>query len=151
MYSRARTTGGPRDLEKADKLVQACINIIEYVDPAIFWIENPDSGLLKTRQCLQGWPYVRVDYCMYSCCPYRKRTRLWTNVQNYTPRMCDRSHCISGRHPATAQRGYRKDDRRSGDQTFSRDQLHRLPKELCEEIFSICHNLINYRNGIETC
>ena len=30
MYSRARTTGGPRNYEKADRLVQACRDIIEY-------------------------------------------------------------------------------------------------------------------------
>ena len=138
-YSRAKTTGPPRDFEKADKLVQACRDIIEYNGSGIFWIENPDSGELKRRPCIDGLPYVRVDYCMYGA-PYRKRTRLWTNVQNYTPRMCDMSHCVDGRHPATAQRGYRKDDRRSGDQTFTRDQLHRLPKELCEEIFAICQS-----------
>ena len=28
-YSRARTTGGPRDYEKADRLVKACRDIIE--------------------------------------------------------------------------------------------------------------------------
>ena len=33
MYSRARTTGGPRDFEKADRLVQACRDIIEYLQP----------------------------------------------------------------------------------------------------------------------
>ena len=37
MYSRARATGGPRDFEKADRLVQACIDIIEYFDPAIWF------------------------------------------------------------------------------------------------------------------
>ena len=140
MYSRARTTGGPRDFEKADRLVQSCIDIIGYVDPAIYLLENHDSGLLKTRPCVEGLPYVRVDYCMYGA-PYRKRTRLWTNVQNYTPRMCDRSHLVDGkRHKATAQRGCKTSDRRQGDQTFTRDQLHRLPKELCEEIFAICQS-----------
>ena len=140
MYSRARTTGGPRDYEKADRLVQACIDIIEYFDPAIWFLENPDSGELKRRPCIQCLPnYARVDYCMYGT-PYRKRTRLWTNVTDWTPKLCDRSHCINGRHPATAQRGYRKDDRRCCDQTFTRDQLHRLPKELCEEIFAICQS-----------
>ena len=135
-YSRAKTTGPPRDFEKADRLVQACRSIIEYFCPVIWFLENPDSGLLKTRPCVEGLPYVRVDYCMYSNCPYRKRTRLWTNCTNWTPKICDRSHCINGRHPASAQRGYRKGDRRYGDQTFSRDQLHRLPRALCDEIFS---------------
>ena len=139
MYSRARTTGGPRNFESSDRLVQACRDIIDYLQPNCWFIENPDSGLLKTRPCIEGLPYVRVEYCMYGC-PYRKRTRLWTNCTHWTPKMCDRSHCINGKHIATAQRGYKKSDPRSGDQVFTRDELHRLPKELCEELFSVCHS-----------
>ena len=45
-YNRAKTTGPPRDFEKADRLVQACREIINYFYPVIWWIENPDSGLL---------------------------------------------------------------------------------------------------------
>ena len=104
-YSIARTTAKtPRDFEKADRLVQACRDIIEYFCPKIWFIENPDTGYLKTRPCVQGLPHVRVDYCMYSNCPYRKRTRLWTNCTDWIPTMCDWSHCINGRHIATAQR-----------------------------------------------
>ena len=37
-YARAKTTGPPRDLEKADKLVQACLDISVYLQPAYwFW------------------------------------------------------------------------------------------------------------------
>ena len=144
-YSRAKTTGPPRDFEKADRLVQACREIVNYFYPVIWWIENPDSGLLKTRPCVEGLPYIRVDYCMYGA-PYRKRTRLWTNCIDWTPKMCDRSHCINGRHAASAQRGYSKGDRRFGDQTFTRDQLHRLPRALCDEIFSESARLLAQSN-----
>ena len=137
-YSRARTRGGPRDFEKADCLVQACRNIIEYLQPNYWFLENPDSGDLKTRPCISGLPYKRVDYCMYGT-PYRKRTRIWTNCTDWTPKLCDRSHCINGKHIATAQRGSSKSD----DKTFTRDDLHRLPKELCEELFSVCCISIN--------
>ena len=139
MYSRARTTGGPRNFESSDKLVQACRDIIEYLRPRCWFMENPDSGYLKTRPCVKGLPYVRVDYCMYQDpVLYRKRTRLWTNCTDWYPKMCDKSHLIDGKHPATAQRGYRKDDRRSGERTFARDELHRLPRALCDEIFREC-------------
>lgn len=143
MYSMARTTAKtPRDFESSDNLVQACRDIIAYLQPRCWFIENPDSGYLKTRPCVEGLPYVRVDYCMYGC-PYRKRTRLWTNVTGWTPKMCDRSHLVGGKHPATAQRGYRKDDRRSGERTFARDELHRLPRALCDEIFVVCAARVN--------
>ena len=95
MYSMARTTGGPRDFESSDRLVQACRDIIEYLQPRCWFVEIPDSGYLKTRPCVEGLSYVRVDYCMYGC-PYRKRTRLWTNCTEGAPKMCDRSHLVDG-------------------------------------------------------
>ena len=143
MYSMARTRGGPRNFESSDLLVQTCIDIIQYLQPRCWWLENPDSGMLKGRSVVEGLPYVRVDYCMYQDpVMYRKRTRLWTNCTDWKPKLCDRSHLVDGRkHPSSAQRGFKKVDKRSGDKTFSRDQLHRLPKALCEEIFAVCSTL----------
>ena len=68
-----------------------CRDTIEYLQPCCWFIENPDSGDLKRRPCIEGLSYVRVEYCMYGC-PYRKRTRLWTNCTDWTPKLCDRSH-----------------------------------------------------------
>ena len=56
-YSIARTCAKtPRDFEKADKLVQSCLDIIEYLKPQLWFIENPDTGYLKTRTVLEGLP-----------------------------------------------------------------------------------------------
>ena len=67
-YSIARTTAKtPRDFEKADRLVQSRRNIIEYLQPLCWMLENPDSGYLKNRKVVGGLPDVRVDYCMYGC------------------------------------------------------------------------------------
>ena len=80
----------PRDFEKADKLVQSCLDIIEYLKPQLWFIENPDTGYLKTRPVVQGLPCVRVDYCMYqNPAMYRKRTRIWTNCKTWKPKLCD--------------------------------------------------------------
>lgn len=126
-YSRARTTAKtPRDLEGADALVAKCREIIEYFQPRRWFIENPDTGLLKTRDVVAGLPFVRVDYCAYGA-PYRKRTRIWTNAGGWTPRLCDRSHLVDGRHRKTAQRG-----------ECTLDELHALPAELCGEILAVC-------------
>ena len=138
-YSRARTTAKtPRDLEGADRLVAKCREIIEYFQPGRWFVENPDTGLLKTREVVAGLPFVRVDYCMYGA-PYRKRTRIWTNA-NWTPRLCDRSHLVDGRHRKTAQRGDGRlaDGGLRADDRCTLDELHALPRALCEEILALC-------------
>ena len=137
-YSRARTTAKkPRDLEKADALVQRCLELIRYLQPRVWFVENPDSGLLKTRAVVEGLPYVRVDYCMYGA-PYRKRTRVWTNAI-WTPKLCDRAHLVDNKHAKTAQRGGRG-VWNDGD-AFKRDELHALPTGLCEEIYNVTNKL----------
>ena len=154
-YSIARKRAAtPRDFPTADALVQKCLEIIEYLDPPMWFLENPDTGYLKTREFMQGIPFVRVDECMYGT-SHRKRTRLWCNSEacsTWTPNMCDKSHCIAihrprctvYRHETSAQRGYPsariREDRAAGitgqSRHYSRDALHRLPRALCDEIFA---------------
>ena len=65
-YSRARTRAKtPRDLVKADALVKRCLGLIQTLRPKVWFLENPDSGLLRTRPFMQALSYVRVDYCCY--------------------------------------------------------------------------------------
>ena len=33
-------------------------------------------------------PYYDVDYCKYSDWGYKKKTRLWTNIENFKPKIC---------------------------------------------------------------
>ena len=134
-YSVARTTAKtPRDLEGADALVARCVEIMAYLAPRLWFLENPDSGLLKTREVVRGLPFVRVDYCMYGA-PHRKRTRIWT----WAPRLCDRSHLVDGAHAKTAQQrsGKVRGERRPGDRC-TLDELHALPEALCREILALC-------------
>ena len=51
---------------------------------------------------------------------------------------------FNGNHIATAQRGYKKSDPKTGDQVFTRDELHPLPTYLCEELFSVCCTIPEY-------
>ena len=54
-HSRARTTARtPRDLEGADALVLKALEIIRYFSDCTWFIENPQTGLLKTRACVQN-------------------------------------------------------------------------------------------------
>ena len=143
-YSIARTTAKtPRSFGLADALVNKTLEIINHfktLNPGLLWfLENPDSSLLWKRfPDLQ--PQVRLDYCQYGGPGYRKRTRIATNAR-WTPRpLCNPTTChacVDGRHLRTAQRGPSKHtDARQDRCTL--DQLHRLPRELCEELYTFC-------------
>jgi len=137
-FSRARTTAKtPRDLEWADSLVRAVIELAaELRVPAFF--ENPESGLLKTRAIVAGIPYSVVDYCMYhdhrSTHCARKRTAIWQIGAEWRParQLCqkDCGFCTGGRHHESAQQG----PARSGQRRHTLDELYALPPLLCEEI-----------------
>ena len=131
-YSVARTTAKtPRDLVGSDELVLAALRVIAHCQPMLWWMENPQSGLLKTRPMMQNLPYHDVDYCCYGTL-YRKRTRLWTNARSWTgARLCDRQTCpsmLGTRHQSAAQ-------------VFenSRAHLYALPRRLCDDIAAYCH------------
>ncbi len=85
-------TSGTRDFAKADGIVRRTLAIIDYSRPRLFFCENPQTGLLKTRPYMQGLPSVTLDYCKYGT-PYRKRTQVWTNCSYWTPRPLCRCDC----------------------------------------------------------
>ena len=61
--------------------------IIEYFKPKYYFIENPQTG--KMKNYMNHHNHYDVDYCMYSNFGYQKRTRIWTNLQNYEPKLCN--------------------------------------------------------------
>lgn len=78
---------GFRDLEKADKLVKKTLEIIDYHKPKYWFIENPSTGLLKTRPFMSELPFYNVDYCRYNN-DSKKPTRIWTNIKGFVPKKC---------------------------------------------------------------
>jgi len=64
-YSQAKKVG-IRDMEGADKIVLKTLEIIEYFAPNKWWIENPRGGYLKSRNILDKYPFVDLDYCQFS-------------------------------------------------------------------------------------
>ena len=58
-------TVGERDIEKANSIVLKTLEIIEYLNPKHFIIENPQTGLLKKQWFMHGIPYQDIDYCKY--------------------------------------------------------------------------------------
>ena len=65
--------------------------IINYYQPHLWFIENPKTGKMKDYLDL---PYYDVDYCKYSNWGYKKPTRIWTNKQNFIPKIC-RKDCAN--------------------------------------------------------
>ena len=152
-YSRARTRGPPRNLVLADSLVAKTIEIIKYfqtLNPDLIWfIENGDSTLLWGREIAKTLTkYVVVDYCQYNGPGYRKRTKiahsdniLWNPRPLCDPKSCEQ--CVNGKHLKTAQRGRQSDPKQRRDNdTCTLDQLHGLPRQLTQEIYTICNREI---------
>ena len=140
-YSRARTTAKtPRDLEGSDALIRKVLDLAEFFECPLF-LENPYSGLLKTRDVISHIYYRVVDYCQYSpsdWARYRKRTAIWSNTgwiperKLCNPKTC--RFCSDGRkHDEQAQRGFGKQSSKQ-----SLNQLYSIPPALAEEICSYC-------------
>ena len=137
-YSCARRGAKtPRNLPLADSLVLRSQEIINYFNPRVWFIENPQTGLLKDRPFMLSLPFCDVDYCAYCDWGYRKRTRLWNNVdfQGKTclgPGACPNME--SGKHKATAQQGRNRCKSGLYGERFSQQRLHKIPQALCEAI-----------------
>ena len=140
-YSIARTTAKtPRNLVLADSIVARTLEIINHLRPRIWLMENPQTGLLKTRQVVEGLPFRDVCYCTYSdgvkhkC---RKPTRLWGVLPAFQPRpMCTRANPCqfsqTGKHPCAAQRFPSKPGR--NEPNFSLNELYSMPAALTDDI-----------------
>tara|TARA_Y100000593_G_C4172824_1_gene267924 strand:+ start:22 stop:663 length:642 start_codon:yes stop_codon:yes gene_type:complete len=77
------------NMKESDKLVMKTLEIINYFNPHLWYIENP-LGRLKDREIMKNIPYYIIDYCMYSDWGYRKRTCIWTNKKNWKPLICNK-------------------------------------------------------------
>ena len=80
------------DIEKYGKpMVDKVFEIIKYFKPKYYWIENPQTGSMKdyiASEYPEFNKYYDLDYCKYSYWGYQKRTRFWTNIENFTPKIC---------------------------------------------------------------
>ena len=93
-YSVAKTVG-VRNLDWADQLVRRTKEIIDYFNPPVWLIENPRTGLLKSRGLLYSCFFIDVDYCQFSDWGYKKPTRLWVSpsLSKVANVVCDPHTC----------------------------------------------------------
>jgi hypothetical protein len=153
-YSVARTTGGPRNLISADRLVERALLIMSYFDSgekACHWaFENPQSGLLKTRSIVAGLPFFDTSYCRYDDYQYRKTTRIWSSLALCLRRPCSPSDpcaaMVGKRHPMTAQQGRRGSDPNDGNNRCSQRELYRIPDGLCDAIAGAANLAVDQRD-----
>ncbi len=134
-YSRAKTVG-VRKIDVANAIVHRTIEIVGYFDPNYYIMENPQTGLLKSQEVVEGLTFDDVDYCKYGL-PYRKRTRLWNNIAQWNPRpLCkkDCGHMHGNRHMEWAQQGPSKGESIPGRQRHRQEELYMVPRELIREI-----------------
>ena len=128
-------------LDDSRRATRWCSEIMEHFDPLMWVIENPATGLLKTRPFMECLPWVDATYCKHRT-PYRKQTRLWTNMRWRPSRGLCRSgsRCDAwedGRHLRGAQGGPRlMGGQRERVRGQSRELLYSIPTALCEEIAS---------------
>jgi hypothetical protein len=137
-YSIARSYAKkPRDLTGTDSIVQACVTIIEALQPVRFALENPYTGMLKGRDIMKRWEHLlkKTSYCKFGTL-YKKDTAIWTNARVELPvcsrlTPCDCSRATGGRkHPSHAQKGFSGSRATPGQNTTS--NLHRVPAGLVE-------------------
>lgn len=140
-YSKMKyLSTNPRNLALADRIVKRTIEIIEYFGPDKWYIENPQTGLLKDRDFMLGIPFTDADYCMYSDWGYKKRTRFWTNVE-YQGRLCNKrcGNMVNGVHASPVRHYTDKSiriDRALALNNKSKDYLYRIPSLLIQELFN---------------
>lgn len=72
-------------IEKGLPIVNKTLEIINYFNPKLYFIENPSTGKMKEYI---GLPFYDVTYCKYSDWGYMKPTRIWTNKKNFIPKYC---------------------------------------------------------------
>ena len=128
-YSIAKSIG-IRNFQLADSIVKKTLQVINYFKPNTWFIENPQTGYLKTRVFMQGLPYYDVTYCMYGF-PYRKPTRIWTNLQGFKPKFChfDCKQMVDGKHLQRLGNGLS-----DGALVMSRTQQYAIPHKLVDQL-----------------
>lgn len=118
-----------------DKVDKHVIEMIRYLRPRFYFIENPRGGMRKMN-FMKGLPRYTVTYCQYGD-TRMKPTDIWTNhpEPDFKP-MCkngDSCHEPAPRGSKTGTQGLKGSRERSV-----------IPPQLCEHIVDICEKGMKY-------
>ena len=145
VYSQLQTTnvGATRkykcreELDQArqehSKFIEKVLDIIEYLDPNEWYIENPFTSAMKDLACMKEVPSNRFDYCRFGTV-YQKPTRVWTNRTDLEDHICT---CTTKRHKYMLgiARSKKVPDTHETVVTNAIDR-YRIPEGLVKHIFS---------------
>jgi hypothetical protein len=119
--------------------------IVEYLKPKFYAIENPLASKLWTMGIFEEYPKNKLSYCMYGF-PYRKNTILASNAP-FEPKLCrgdcgfvrevvDQNGKKKKHHQEVAKQGVSQHCRGLGVQntTHTRAQLYRVPEKLIKDV-----------------
>ena len=111
------------------------LEIIAYFKPKKYIIENPQTGSMKKYLNL---PFYDVDYCKYADWGYRKRTRLWTDIEGFIPKKCkqDCSNCVNGKHLINFGMTTKKRIEGIKSKYTNINDRYRVPSNLIEELLN---------------
>jgi site-specific DNA-cytosine methylase len=128
-YSHAKRRG-VRNIEGANKIVLKTLQLIKELNPKVWIIENPQTGLLKNQKFIKEIPFEDASYCKYGL-PYRKQTRFWNNA-NLKLKTCNKDckFMDGGKHIGSAGNGRKK----YTDKNYKREDKYKVPEELCFSI-----------------
>tara|TARA_R110002020_G_scaffold1280_5_gene6071 strand:- start:4101 stop:4772 length:672 start_codon:yes stop_codon:yes gene_type:complete len=116
-------------------LLHRALDIIYYFEPKYWFIENPGNS--KMKNYLQGVPFYKVDYCMYTSWGYKKPTIIWTNLENFKPKRCNGNcrNTINGIHKSNIGGSAQIKGTSLLRKGTSLKERYRIPPELIRDLF----------------
>lgn len=125
------------NLPLADSIVKRTLEIITYFHPTKWFIENPQTGLLKHRDYMIGIPYYDFDYCRFSDWGYKKRTRIWTNVSSCSTLCLGAGNCpnMEGKYHKVSFGGQGRPKPHTYKSIPAGETAYRIPAKLIELLF----------------
>ena len=127
----------PRDFSVADNVVRRTLEIIEYFQPELWWIENPRHGFLKHRDFMHNIPFIDIDYCQFATWGYKKPTRIWCcpQIAKLPSCLCNVNTCVNVHEVSTGTLKHRV--RLGGYKVgVSTRQKGRMPEALIEYLIT---------------
>lgn len=121
-----------------EKYVKFVLELIEFLKPKYWFIENPAWGYMRHLPCMVDKPNIIVDYCMFGTA-YQKPTRFWCPQW-----ICDKLGSYrcnhQGKHETLlgcrSKYQQKSRNRAEPDRTGKRHR-YAIPKKVIEYLFSV--------------